>query len=667
MRIPSALLLIGLAVPAFAQTQRVGIEVTADRSEVRPDGRSRVTITARVQAGSNPVPDGTVIRFATTAGRLDTDRATTAGGVARVTLTAADQPGIARITANLESGGIAVPAEVTVVFSADADQASGIGARKPWIRIKAADFISYAIHVNGTRTRLVGASSKAGQSILTAGDLTIGADSLQYDPDRAVVRASGNVIVFRGRESRSYQKLAWDLGGGKGIGETVDGRVVQFEGRDLLERDAVSPDPRVFEIVDQGIAESTVQCRQIEIEQGGQARLLMRDATLYVAGNRVASLPYHTMTGAQRTLFKEQLVGVGPAGVTLDLPLHFNVQPSGVGTLHLRRGAQFGSSIYASRNGWTLDLDQTYEGTGSRGLLQMLNMAKPNRGLRWQHAHQWGAFTDANVFVDSPNSRDLFSTVQLGHSFPWFRVGGFLSGTRTRAIDPVTGTPTATSGDTRSQFLLETYPRPLPGLPWLRFTVNANTQELRFKGMDAGDPLRSRSLGSRLITRPFPVAEGLTATQSVVLGRTWTSDTDAGALSVQGTTALTKAIGGYGNVQVNYDYIQVPNLVTFSTTGNPRHRVGISTDLTSPSGWNLNVYGARALDMRQSSISAGVGAPIGGGWEARTRVSDTALPGTVFREVEYSLVRVFDGRAVGVYYSTISRRIQLDLTGGLRF
>lgn len=653
------------SLPVFGQ--RVGIELVPDRSEVVPDGRSRVTITARVQSGNAPVPDGTVVRFATTAGRLEADRVATSGGVARVVLVAGDQPASARITANLEGPFTAVPSETLVVFSAEAEGTRGRSGAKPWIRLVGREFVGYALNVGGTTARLAGAFSRNGGSVMTAGDLMIAGDAIQIDLDRALVRASGNVIAYRGRESRSFDRFVWDLSGGTGFGELPGGALVRVTGRDLAMApvDIVPGSP--FEIVDQGVAESTVVCKQIDIEQGGLGRIQMRDATLYVGGQKLLSVPYHTMVANQRTLFREQLLGLGPAGVTLDLPFHFDVRPRGVGTLHLRRGARFGSSIYASRPGWTLDLDQSFDTDGGRGSFQILNLTRPERGMRLQHGQQFGSATDLSLFVDSPNSRDLFGTMQFGHVIGGVRFSGFASGTRTSFVAPTTGTR-STSGDVRTQWMLESFPRTLPGLSWIRYTVNTAVQEARsFGGGSSTGTLRSRSAGSRLITRPFSMGNGVVLTQSVVLGQTWSDRVELAGGTFQGTTSVSRPLGTVGNLQANYDYISSPNRVTLSTVANPRHRLGIAADATLASGVMLNVYGAQGLDVKQSSLSAGIGVPLGNSWEARLRRSDTTIDGGAFRETEYAFVRTLGAQSVGIYYSTVARRIQLDLTGGLRF
>ncbi len=443
--------------------------------------------------------------------------------------------------------------------------------------------------------------------------------------------------------------------------------MVRVSGRDLAISRVDTAPGGSFEIVDQGIAESTVVCKQIDIEQGGLGRIQMRDATLYVGGQKLLSVPYHTMLATQRTLFREQLLGLGPSGVTLDLPFHFDVRPRGVGTLHLRRGARFGSSIYASRSGWTLDLDQTFDTDGGRGSFQILNMTQPERGMRLQHGQQFGGATDVSVFVDSPNSRDLFGTMQFGHVFGGLRFSGFASGTRTSFLSSASGTRT-TSGDVRTQWMVESFPRMLPGLPWIRYTVNAATQEARNfgSGISSGT-LRSRSAGSRLITRPFTLGDGLVLTQSVVLGQTWSDRSELAGGTFQGTTSVSRPLGTVGSLQANYDYISSPNRVTLSTVANPRHRLGIAADATLASGIMVNVYGAQGLDVKQASLSAGVAVPLGSAWEARLRRSDTTIDGGAFRETEYALVRTLGAQSVGVYYSTVARRIQLDLTGGLRF
>ena len=40
---------------------------------------------------------------------------------------------------------------------------------------------------------------------------------------------------------------------------------------------------------------------------------------------------------------------------------------------------------------------------------------------------------------------------------------------------------------------------------------------------------------------------------------------------------------------------------------------------------------------------------------------------TRFRDTEFGVVKLVDGRAIGAYYSTTAKQLQIDFTGGVRF
>ena len=98
------LLLLPLVFTASNAFPLIAVDLKPEKPVIRADGRSTSVIAARVfDDRGAPVADGTRVQFSTTLGRLDTQVAETRGGFARVTLTAADQPGTATITANLEA------------------------------------------------------------------------------------------------------------------------------------------------------------------------------------------------------------------------------------------------------------------------------------------------------------------------------------------------------------------------------------------------------------------------------------------------------------------------------------------------------------------------------------------------------------------------------------
>ena len=74
------------------------ISVFAPAVTLRPGETSEVTAMVVEEAGT-PVPDGTLVRFGATLGRLEPGEATTRAGIARTTFTAGDTFGTARIFA----------------------------------------------------------------------------------------------------------------------------------------------------------------------------------------------------------------------------------------------------------------------------------------------------------------------------------------------------------------------------------------------------------------------------------------------------------------------------------------------------------------------------------------------------------------------------------------
>jgi hypothetical protein len=138
------------------------IRLTASTLYIKSDGRSTTTISAEVRDSSGGVvPDGTQVRFAVTAGRLDTDLAATQNGVARVVLTAGDLPATATVTANLEPSGRAAPEQIQIGFLADLGAGN---SGNQWIRIQGKQYTGYAadrgiVQANGAAKSLPTATS----------------------------------------------------------------------------------------------------------------------------------------------------------------------------------------------------------------------------------------------------------------------------------------------------------------------------------------------------------------------------------------------------------------------------------------------------------------------------------------------------------------------------
>jgi len=88
------------------------VTVTGDPTEIPANGTSTCAIAAELRfENGNPVPDGTEVALSTTLGTLSAATATTVGGVAQVTLTSGNTPGVA--TVSVTGAGATGAADVT--------------------------------------------------------------------------------------------------------------------------------------------------------------------------------------------------------------------------------------------------------------------------------------------------------------------------------------------------------------------------------------------------------------------------------------------------------------------------------------------------------------------------------------------------------------------------
>jgi hypothetical protein len=679
--------LVLVAGASSAQANLLAVELRAERAFVRADGRSRVQLLATIRDDRGAtVADGLGVRFNISAGggRLETATAVTRGGVARVVLIAPDQPGVTTITANIEPPAVAIPSVTSVTFTNDTELVS---AGNNWIRMRGKRFLGYAVGIAGQgNSRLVYADGEDAGASLSYRGLHLQANQIQLDTVTNTVLAVGNIVLKLGEQKRKYDLLRLELSQNKAIAQRTDGGAVtlelpllkeipldellpaklwQFTSFNQRQKNAAGEEDDVPPAL-------TLIADSIAIEPGRQIQF--RKVALYIQGQKTGKLALHVMSLNQQSLFREQVIGAGPQGLAFDVPLYYAVRPSDIGSLHLRRGAQFGSSIYSLRPGWNLDLDHSYSGrNGTSGSLQVLGMTRNDRGMRWQHNQKFGERTDASLFVDSPNPRSVFGSGQLARSFSGWRVNALLTSGQQRFN---TGTPTlpssATQGDVRTQLLAETDPKPFGKKGPFQYSLTTEWMQQRFFGTSAASKINTESVGARLFSRPIPLGYNWNLTQSVAAGHVWTR---GGTLARQGLSLLStssiqhpiKRKGQFlGGVSLAYDYTQQPQIAGLGQNivlANGKHRLSLGTSMDMGGAWSLSFNTTRGLDSNQSSLFGEVGVRLSGPWRTRVRVSDTASGSVRFRDTELALTRLVGQSEVSLYYSTLARRFQLDLSG----
>ncbi|MGC4046877.1 MAG: hypothetical protein QM758_24035 [Armatimonas sp.] len=670
-----------------AHADLLAVELRAERAFVRADGRSRVLLlaTVRDEKGST-VADGLGVRFTISAGggRLESASAVTRGGVARVVLIAPDQPGVTTITATLDPPAVAVPSLGSVTFTNDADLVS---AGSNWIRMRGKRFLGYAVGIAGqTSNRLVYADGEDGGATLSYRGMNFQADQIQFDTNTNVVIAAGNVVLKLGEQKRKYDLLRVELGQNKAYALRNGSSPIVVElptlKETLLEGEV---SPKLFEFTPfnqtrknaDGEEEEvppalTLIADSIAIEPGRQIQF--RKVSLYVQGQKTGKLPLHVMALNQQSLFREQVIGAGPQGLAFDIPYYYAVQPSDIGSLHLRRGAQFGSSIYSQRLGWNLDLEHNYTGrNGGLGSFQILGMNRTDRGMRWQHNQKLGERTDASLYMDSPNPKSVFGSGQLSRNFSGWRLNAMATGGQQR-FSTLTdaGIVGASQGDIRTQLLAETDPKSLGKKSPFQYSLTTEWMKQHFFGTSAAEPVTTQTVGARLFSRPIPLGHSWNLTQSFSTGQVWTrgSTIARDGLSLLSTSSFMRPIRRKGQIlggtSFSYDYTQQPQITGLApgvVVANGRHRVSMGTSVDMNGAWSLSFNAMQGLDSKQSSLYGEVGVKLSGPWSTRVRVSDT-LSGTVrIRDTELALSRLFGQSEVSVYYSTLARRFQLDLSG----
>jgi hypothetical protein len=672
------------ASPAFAAFYSVRLE--AERTVLRADGRSQTYLNATVvDDRGNFVLDGTRVRFTLSgSGRLDTDVAETKSGVARVALTAAEQPGICEIMANLEAAVPSTPARLRVAFTKEATNAD-TGTR--WIRLEGDSYLAYFYGVpepldNG---RYVLAIGKKKPASVTYQGLKVKAKKLEMETLRSIVMAQ-EVTLEKFKLSLSYHAARLDWGLGMGVGERfVEGKrhLYQIDLNTLqeTERTVEELNNPMFLFDDLSTSAVTVVARSISIEPGRQVQL--RRAQFYFLDQKGPSFPLHVMRPGQESLFPDPLLGYGPSGITFDLPLTYNATESGVGTFHLRRGASFGSSVYAIRPGWSLDMDQTYRGRKGEGRLEAMGFSRPDWTVRWRHAERIDAHTDASLYVDTPRRRDLFLYSQLARQFSGFRLNGLTTVTRIAGYKDPQGKD-AIAGDKRYQLDAETNSHALNmpkigamGREW-RYSLTAGITKQEFLGLsrtaDRG-VFQTQNIATRLSARPLKVTPKTTLQRNFRLGYSWVqgggASTGKTGVTLQGTLGVQQALKNGNAVQFSYDYSHVPAInrvqlgtnPAFSTyTRPPEHRISTVLSLGNKN-WSTYLSGSTGLDKVQSTLFGETRAHVYGPWSARVRIARSQANGFRFQDVETGVIRDFSGREVALYYSTLLKRFQLDLTG----
>ena len=677
----------GLAAPPAHATGQASLSVSSAPDVIYADGKSSTVITATVQdGGGHPAPDGTSVRFTTTLGTLTPDTAVTTSGVARVSLTSVSTAGTAQVTAAAFGSGLQGTSAggASVEFTADRESLFDKDAR--WIRMDCPQYLVYSADAH-----MIEAEGKNRSAHLEYKSLDITADALQVDLETQTVLAR-NAVLQRGRHTLRVSEVRYDLLSGSGIAVLADtAESVTVTGASLEAAQQVS-DPNnlpllsdPYRFVDLSASRLVVSARAITADPTSQVQF--RRASIYSDGKKLLSVAYHVMPINTDQIFGQQLVGVGSAGIFVNVPFYYNVSPHSRGTVYLRNsavsGASLGSSLSsgasffgnrAARHGMALDLEQTYD-SGRRGSGQFLisGITRSEWGAQWTHTQRLDEQTNAYVLVDYPAHRSLYATSNVSRQFSGFSLNLGASGSR----DPGNGGYSASSYTTNAY--LQSNPKTL-GHSTVSYTTDFGVTQGRLveKSPETGQvvtPITTTSADVRFFTAPLHLDKRTQVTDSVSVGQAYGGAHNSFAPTVAANLGLTRSFRKSDTLSLNYTFSYDPLLSQLGNSAsglNPlqallqsttQHRMTASYFAALSPKLSLTFSGSYGLPLNDRSVFAATTYRINQDWGIGLAGSFERYLTDSYQDVEYSVSRRFWGRDLTFYYSTRTKKINFDFAG----
>lgn len=627
------------------------ILLTSSRFAVLNDGRDSVEIIAEVRDSSGRyVNDGTEVSFSTNLGVFaeggPSTRASTRSGAARVRLSS-QQKGTATVTASVPGGGFQ---KLEILFTDDPAETFQGNA---YVAVEATGALLYA-----AAERILEATSRAGPpettpragAHLTYRNLEVRAERLQLDCGTTTVRATGNVVLTRGKQKLQCARLHYALQSGKGYAVMEQGPrlvPVRIEGHDLkTEPSEIGIAPKFFEMVDLSNARLIITARQVMLFPGD--KLLFRRPRFYEDGAHLFSLAYYSLSLYSTQLFTEQFLSVGTQGVGVDLPLYYDLSPESKGLFRVKYGERYGSA-YARRPGFALDVLQSYNSLGTSrrysGEFGFTGLTRGDWGFRWTHSHEFGPDTLTALHIDFPQHRSAFGSLNVGQRLGRFRMG--LNATANTALQA------PFSSGTHADVYVETAPERLRGTPaFYSFGTHASTSRSRSSAVRTYE--LSEGVQARLFT-PALKLDGLTSlSNALTVGHVWSKAGATGPI-VYASLNATRSLGGNRTLQLGYDFVQQP---TSSLEG--KHRIGLSTG-TYENKWGLYLYNTYMLDTSALSLIGDAYYTVAPRWRLGLSASVQRYTTGSYSDYIFYLSRSIGGRDVVLSYSTFNHRIMLDL------
>ncbi|MBC7529544.1 MAG: hypothetical protein H7308_18610 [Chthonomonadaceae bacterium] len=639
------LMLVALALTTGAEAQQYSITLRATRYVLLSNGREKTQVRAEVRDLTGKQTGSLEVQFSTTLGVLSQNRAQTFGGVAQVELSAT-VAGIAKVTASVR-GAVTDPIEVSFT-----DDAEALYQGKGYVEISGKGYLAYSV-----AEKVIEASGKGSGAKVKYRNIEISADRLYLSCEGLIVRAQGNVILKRGKESVTGNRLVYRLSEGSGFGiVNKDGnpQLSEITGQNLRIGKMETPLPNSYLLLPTLQSKLVIAARGITFFPGD--RLIFSKPKVLQDGQLIYTAAYHQMRLDSPELFAEQFISVGTNGFGLDLPVYYNLTANGSGTVYLRNQQQQGRSYFAQNNGFSMDVVQSYNQQGDRsyeGAYGFTGLTRGDWSFRFLHNQEFGNNSQGGISIDFPQHTGVYTNANFNQQQRKMRWGFNASGGKVWSG--------LIESSLRSDLYAETQPRQLLGSRDLMYTLGSTLTTSNIRSQDAIIGTRNQNteqLTLRTYARPRQLDPRTTLSNSFTVGQVWQSRGQSGIASTASVT-LDRLINGGGTLGLSYDFVNQPS-GDFVPIGH--HRFGMSYNVNKGRRFDATVFGSLYADSTDATLYADMSYRLTKDWRFLFSGTYSNYDTGSFRDLQFTIGRRIGARELQFTYSTFNKRISFDLT-----
>lgn len=691
-------------IPVGAERTAGSIQLSSNRETLPPDGKSYCTITAQVRnPDGSPAPDGTEISFTASLGSIE-DTAKTSSGVARVRLESPQLTGAstATITATWAAGSSVARMEFQFKDAADESHTGPL-----YLTVQASDYLAYCADF---------------KTIVADGNVRIKFRNAEISAHKAQLDMEKNLIIATGKDLRD--RVILKTNGGKvecdELRADFSGAEVKYhalrDGNVVHETTLTTPALKAvresayqrqeFDLPDVYFSALTVTAKKMVAFPF--EKILCTSTNIYFNGKRMVpfSIPHYILSLSGELVDEgRQYMSLGTYGLDVNVPVYYSLTPSSSGAMLIRRGTTTGWGQYNLNPTWFVDLRQRYSSDRAQGMLTVNQVSSRDWGLQFSHSQDLGGKMHGDLFLDFPQHRDMFSSLNLSKSFSGFSIGVNADGSLEKGL-PDSGEISSNSLQTSAS--IRTDSKSIGKLPAkyslsydivstrtnTDWTADAKTAEPSPVGSSTS---LNRRFGANLTSERLKITRRLSFRSGLSLGYTWRNASEfvpVSGPSTLGTAVMDWDVSPQNHFQLSYRYSDNANLYPvkvdateqqkedakrrFQDLNTSHHTLSANWTVRHNNKWDLSVYGIKGLDSTAMNIFSNLNYRFDKNWRVGVRTTWnrylTAVVGTVpgtisfepmsYNDLELSLSRTIGNREISAVWSKSERKLFFELGSG---